>query len=380
MMNKSIINNLYIHIPFCDHICSYCDFYKRIAKKELINKYILYLQKEMELKKDLLKNINIIYIGGGTPSCIGLDNLKILFNSLKQYINFNNLIEFSIECNPIDITDSFIHLLKENNINRISLGIQSFNNKKLKVLNRNHTKKVAIHSLILLKKHNFNNINIDIMYGLPNDNFYLLKQDFKYLRKYNIKHISCYSLILEPKTILYQKYLNNNFKLFDEDKESKLYYQIKKYLQKHNYNQYEISNFCIPSYECKYNLNTWSNNEYLGIGTSASYYVNGIRYTNIKNIEKYFNSLDNNQLIYFELIEESNESKMYEEIMLGLRKITGIDINKFNSKYNCDIFQVYPNINNLIKYNFLTRKNENLFIPNDKLYISNTIINKILDK
>lgn len=377
MMNNNI-NCLYIHIPFCDHICSYCDFYKRIAKKEIIDKYILYLDKELTLKKDLLKNINIIYIGGGTPSSIGLDNLLLLFNNLKKYINSDNLIEFSIECNPKDITNELVNLLIKNKINRISLGVQSFNNKKLKILNRNHDKKIVINCLNILKNNNFKNINVDIMYGLPNDNIRLLKNDFKYLRKYNIPHVSCYSLILEQRTILYNKYLKGEFKLFNEDKEAKLYYKIQKHLNKFNYNQYEISNYCLDNYECLYNLNTWNNNNYLGIGTSASYYIDNKRYTNIKNLDLYFKSLDENKIIYFEEEDETKESQMYEEIMLGLRKTKGINIINFNNKYGCDIFIQYPNINYLIKNNFLCLINNQLFIPSNKLYISNTIINKIL--
>ena len=377
MMNNNI-NCLYIHIPFCDHICSYCDFYKRIAKKEIIDKYILYLDKELTLKKDLLKNINIIYIGGGTPSSIGLDNLLLLFNNLKKYINFDNLIEFSIECNPKDITNELVNLLIKNKINRISLGVQSFNNKKLKILNRNHDKKIVINCLNILKNNNFKNINVDIMYGLPNDNIRLLKNDFKYLKKYNFPHVSWYTLILEQRTILYNKYLKGEFKLFNEDKEAKLYYKIQKYLNKFNYNQYEISNYCLDNYECLYNLNTWNNNNYLGIGTSASYYIDNKRYTNIKNLDLYFKSLDENKIIYFEEEDETKESQMYEEIMLGLRKTKGVNIINFNNKYGCDIFIQYPNINYLIKNNFLCLNNNQLFIPSNKLYISNTIINKIL--
>ena len=258
------------------------------------------------------------------------------------------------------------------------MGVQSFNNKKLKLLNRNHDKKIILNCLQLLKKNDFKNVNIDIMYGLPNDNIRLLKQDFKYLKKYNIKHVSCYSLILEQRTILYNKYIKGEFKLFNEDKEAKLYYQIQKHLNKLGYNQYEISNYCLNNYECLYNLNTWNNDHYLGIGTSASYYINNKRYTNIKNLDLYFKSLDDNKLLYFEEEVETTLSTMYEEIMLGLRKTEGINIINFNNKYNCDIYKQYPNINFLIKNNFLKVYNNYLFIPKDKLYISNTIINKIL--
>lgn len=371
---------LYIHIPFCDHICSYCDFYKKIAKKEVINKYISYLEKELILKKQYLNNIKTIYIGGGTPSCIGIFNLKLLLAILKRYINFNEVNEFSIECNPIDITTELVNLLKNHQVNRISLGVQSTNDNKLKFLNRNHTKKDVINCLKILKNENFNNINIDLMYGLPNDNFSLIKKDLNLIKKFdNIKHVSCYSLILEEKTILFNMYQNNEFKLFNEDKEAKIYYKIQKYLKKLKFNQYEISNFCKEGYECLYNLNTWNNNKYLGIGASASYYIDNKRYTNIKNIDKYFDSLDNNKMAYYEEEIETINSKIYEEIILGLRKTKGINVAEFKRKYNFDLLFKYPSISYLLENDFLKLENNFLYIPSDKLYISNTIINKIVD-
>ena len=333
----------------------------------------------MQLKKQYLKNINIIYIGGGTPSSIGIKNLTLLFNNLKKYINFDNLIEFSIECNPKDITYELVELFKINKVNRISLGIQTLNNKKLKFLNRNHTKKDVLNCLNILKKCDFKNVNADLMYGLPKDNFYLLKKDLKTFRKYNLTHISCYSLILEEKTILYNQYINGKFKSFDPDKEAKLYYKIQSFLKKINYNQYELSIFSLRGYKCLYNLNTWDNNQYIGIGTSASYYIDNKRYTNIKHIQNYFDNLDNNKLTFYEEEVITKDIKMYEEIMLGLRKTNGINVINFKNKFECDIFETFPNINYLINISYLILKDNQLFIPSDKLYVSNSVINKILD-
>lgn len=371
------INNLYIHIPFCDHICSYCDFYKMISKKETIDKYINYLEKEFELKKELLNDVNIIYIGGGTPSSIGIDNLTKLFEIIKKYIK-NDIIEFSIECNPKDVTLELINLFKKYGVNRISLGIQSLYNKKLALMRRNHNKKDVIKTLKLLKDNNFNNVNADLIYAFPHDTMFKVKKDLRIISKY-VTHFSCYSLILEEKTILYQKYKNNEFKLFNPDSEANLYYGIIKYLDKLGYKQYEISNFSLPGYECLYNLNTWNNEHYIGIGASASYYIDNIRYTNVKNLDKYFEMIDNKHFEFYEKETINKEMQMFEEIMLGLRKVKGIDINNFNLKYDCDIFKTYPNIDFLIKNNFLKVNDNHLFIPQNELYVSNSIINKIVE-
>lgn len=374
-MNK--IFPLYVHIPFCDHICSYCDFYKMIAKEEVIKKYISYLEKELILKEKYLNDVNVIYIGGGTPSSIGIKNLKTIFDTLKKHIK-NEIIEFSIECNPKDITDELILLFKKYNINRVSLGIQSLNNDKLKQMRRNHNKKDVIRCLKLFKLYNFNNFNIDLIYGFPNDDFKKIKYDIKKISKYKPTHFSCYSLILEPKTILYKLYNENKFELFNDDEEATLYYQIQKYLNKLGYTQYEISNFSKPNYECVYNLNTWNNLNYLGIGASASYYINNKRYTNVKNLNKYFESIDKKEVALDEEEVIDFETNINEEIILGLRKINGINVSSFNKKFNVNIFDYYKNINFLLENNLLEFKNNQLKIKDNKLYISNSIINKII--
>ena len=358
-MNK--IFPLYVHIPFCDHICSYCDFYKMIAKEEVIKKYISYLEKELILKEKYLNDVNVIYIGGGTPSSIGIKNLKTIFDILKKHIK-NEIIEFSIECNPKDITDELILLFKKYNINRVSLGIQSLNNDKLKLMRRNHNKKDVIRCLKLFKLYNFKNFNIDLIYGFPNDDFKKIKYDIKKISKYKPTHFSCYSLILEPKTILYKLYNENKFELFNDDEEATLYYQIQKYLNKLGYTQYEISNFSKPNYECVYNLNTWNNLNFLGIGASASYYINNKRYTNVKNLNKYFESIDKKEVALDEEEVIDFETNINEEIILGLRKINGINVSSFNKKFNVNIFDYYKNINFLLENNLLEFKNNQLKI------------------
>lgn len=351
-----------------------------LSDEKTISKYIKYLEKEFILKQNYLNDIEHIFIGGGTPSAIGLDNLNVLFQTIKKYINMEKIKEFSIECNPKDISNEMLTLFNSNNINRISLGVQSLNKRKLKLLNRNHTKKDIIKALKIINDNKINNVNIDLMYGLPGDSFYKIKNDINTLKRFKNTHFSCYSLILEKKTMLYHKFQKGDFKPFDEDKEAKIYYKIQKYLNKNGYKQYETSNFCIPGYECQYNVNTWKNGRYLGIGANASYYIDNIRYTNIRNIKKYFEYLDNiSTELYCEKYIVDKETEMYEEIMLGLRLKDGINIDEFNIKYNLDLFDEFKNINFLLKNNLLIFKDKRIFIPDDKMYIANSIINKILD-
>lgn len=368
---------LYIHIPFCDRICSYCDFLKLVSRKPLIEQYVDALIKEINLKKDTIKDINTIYIGGGTPSSIDISLLEKIIFYLSTIIDLNLLEEFTIEANPKDIDQNFINLLKKYNINRISLGVQTFNNKKLKLLNRNHTCQSAKKALQLLNDNDFPNVSIDLIYGFPNDSFSLIKNDINIAKEYNVKHISCYSLILEDKTLLKYKYDNNEFSLMDEDKEAKLYYKISNYLNSLGYNHYEISNYAKEGYQSIHNKIYWNNQEYIALGIGASSYFNSYRFKNIRNINKYIQLLNNKCSI--EELKEENElldlnQKIEEEIMLKLRLMEGINKLEFLKKYNVDIKTQFPHINQLLKDNLLIENENNIFINPSKLYISDSII------
>lgn len=397
MQNRNI-KGLYIHIPFCNNICIYCDFYKMISKEESKKEYINYLIKELELKKDLLRdnnnnnsnnsnncnNIETIYIGGGTPSCLSLDDLKKLFSNLAKYLNLNKLSEFTIECNPNDITLPLINLFKEYHVNRISLGVQSFNNQKLKYLNRTHDKNIAINAIKLLKNNGFNNINCDFIYGLEIkddfcDNIDLIKEDLDIAINLNVPHISFYSLIIENKTILNKFIKENKYQEMDDDKEADIYDFINEYLKKHHYIHYEVSNYALDNYMSKHNLIYWNNDYYLGLGVNASYYYNNTRYTNINNLKKYYQGIDNLEMIYSEKEQLTIDDVIYEEVMLGLRKLSGINKNNFFNRYNCDIIVKYPKIKKLIDNKILIDDGDNIFVSEDKIYILNDILLEILE-
>lgn len=353
-----MVKAVYIHIPFCKSICSYCDFCKFFYKKEWINKYLDSLEKEIKdnYKGELIDNV---YIGGGTPSSLSLDELERLF-SITNTLNVNDEHEFTIEFNVEDISSEKLELCKKNKVNRISIGVESFNKKNLEFLGRNTN--VDIEEKILLTKEYFDNINIDLIYALPNQTLKELEDDLDKYLKLDIPHISCYSLILEEHTKLH----NMNIKPIDDELDLKMYELINKKLI--NYNHYEISNYSKDGYESKLNLTYWNNEEYYGFGVGASGYINNIRYNNSKNIINYMKCIYNK-----EREEVSREDKMSYELILGFRKMKGINITEFKKKYNVDITSLY-NIKELLDKEYLIINNDYIFINNKYLYLSNEIL------
>ena len=274
--------SVYIHIPFCSNICSYCDFSKMYYNKNYVDKYLDELEKEIKsrYKKEIVKTL---YIGGGTPSSLDLEQLERLFQKISIF-NLDKNCEFTIEANVENLDLDKIDLLKNNNVNRISLGVQTFDNDNLIYLNRKHTKEDVFNTINLLKENNINNINIDLIYGIDND-IDKVKTDIKYFLKLNIPHISCYSLIIEENTLL--KYNNTNY--IDEDTEYEMYKYIEKTLEENGYKHYEISNYAKEGYESKHNLGYWDNEYYYGFGLSSVSFIDNYRINNTKNLTKYLN-------------------------------------------------------------------------------------------
>lgn len=355
-----MVKSVYIHIPFCKNICTYCDFCKMYYNENWIDKYLESLDNEI---KENYKNekISTLYLGGGTPSCLQVIYLKKLFKIIDK-INLDNNYEFTIECNIEDITEEKLKLFTLNKVNRLSIGIQSFNNKILKYLGRNYNSDIIDKKIKLAKKY-FDNINIDLIYAVKNQTIKDLKDDIDRFLKLDISHISCYSLMIENNTILF----NNNEKYIDEDLDRNMYDLICGKL-KEKYNHYEISNFAKKGYESKHNLSYWNNNEYYGFGLSASGYINDIRYTNTKNLSKYILN------IYDRNIEKvSKEDKMKYEIILGFRKLDGIDKKDFYKKYNKRL-EDDRIIKDFINKGILFCDDKKVYINEEYIYVSNQIL------
>ena len=351
----------YIHIPFCDNICTYCDFCKRYHNKEIIDKYLNALEKDIKenYKGEKLKTI---YIGGGTPSCLDINNLTRLMNIVKL-LNFDSNYEFTFECNPESITEEKLVLLKNNGVNRISLGVESTNNKLLKYLGRTHSFELVQEKVKLIKKY-INNINVDLIYALPNETIIDLKNDLHNIVKLNVNHVSTYSLEIHDNTILGIKKTKN----ISDDLDSDMYNIICDFLKENGYTHYEISNFCKDNTYSRHNMVYWKNEEYYGFGLGASGYVNSIRYDNTRSMYKYINGI---RILNEEKLRK--QDKISYELILGFRLINGINKKEFKEKYGVELINQY-NIKELISKGYLIDDGLNIKVSYDKIYVQNIIL------
>ena len=360
------MKSVYIHIPFCENICSYCDFCKLKYNSEWISLYLESLKQEIETYYKGEK-IRTLYIGGGTPSVLSMIELTKLFELVKIF-DLSELEEFTIECNIESITNEKLILFKKNNVNRLSIGVQTFNEKFIKLLNRNHTKEEVEEKINMAKLVGFDNINVDLMYALPGETMEDLECDVDEILRLNVPHISCYSLMIEPNTKLYI----DNVKEIDEDLDYEMYKYIEKRLNNREYTHYEVSNYAKIGYESKHNLVYWNNEYYYGFGLGASGYLEKYRYDNTKNLTKY-NS--HNFVANITKIEESDRIKY--ELILGFRKLKGINKYDFKKKFNINIYEI-PNIKDMLDKGMLEENNEYIYIPSSWIYKSNEILVRLV--
>ncbi len=328
---------IYIHIPFCKSKCNYCDFNSFAKKDDCIDNYINAVKQEIEEyaknNKDIL--VKTIYIGGGTPSYIKEKYMEELIETIKQNLEIVSNAEITIEANPGTVNKRKLECYYKIGINRLSIGLQSVNDKLLKLLGRIHDFEDFLETVRLANTVGFSNINADCMIGLPNQNIYDVEETLNVLIDLKLTHISVYSLIVEPNTTLENKINSGELKLPDEEIERYMYWFAKRKLEENGYLHYEISNFARPLYRSKHNLDCWNQKEYKGFGVSASSYENGVRYTNIADINKYIKNIEEKKLKENYIIEEKQdrEAMMKEYMLLGLRKITGVNITEFRRKF-----------------------------------------------
>lgn len=358
--------SVYIHIPFCTSICTYCDFCKVLYNKEWVVNYLKKLKDEIK-DRYMGESIRTIYIGGGTPSSLSLKEIEYLL-LLTNLFDKKNLEEFTFECNIEDINEDLLYLLKKYGVNRLSIGIESFDEENLLLMKRSNNYKDTSNKMDLARKLGFNNINLDLIYALPLEKISTLKKDLKLLLNLNPEHISTYSLMIQDNTFLNYQKTNS----IDEDKDNEMYELICKKLKKSGYRHYEISNFSKKGFESKHNLSYWENREYYGFGCGASGYISGIRYDNTRSLTKYLQGKINSTDTLL-----SQDAIMEYELILGFRKTDGIKLEDFYNKYKVNMQDVFP-IKPLIKNGDLICENGYIKINPKKLYIMNEILLKLV--
>lgn len=378
---------IYIHIPFCKQKCYYCDFISYSKKDNLIEEYINAILEEIkdvakgnkddyENRRDDLFLVKTIYIGGGTPSYINSKYIVKIVKLIKDEFKIAEDIEITLEVNPGTVNKEKLKDYYEIGINRLSIGLQSTNDELLKLIGRIHTYSEFEDAYNWARKVGFNNINADLIIGLPKQKIDDVEKSVKKLIELGLEHISVYSLILEEGTVLEKKVENKELELVSDDEERNMYWCAKKMLEENGYKHYEISNFAKNGYESKHNMDCWNQKEYIGFGVAAHSYTNNIRYSNIECVENYISNIKENRLEKnFVFNEKQTQSmKIREYMMLGLRKIDGVSIKKFKELFIANPIMIFKEeLEKLIKEELLEIDGDYIKLTNKGLDLANLV-------
>ncbi|MEB1807540.1 MAG: radical SAM family heme chaperone HemW [Bacillaceae bacterium] len=335
---------IYVHIPFCEHICHYCDFNKVFLQGQPVDEYVQALDSELAdaAAKYLTEPIQTIYIGGGTPTALSASQLEKVLASLHEHFTLNDsLKEWTVEVNPGGVTDDQLNVLRDYGVNRLSIGVQTFDPILLKRIGRTHQPEDIYKTIERARQKGFKNLTVDLMFGLPEQTMEAFDATLKKAFSLEIEHFSAYSLKVEEKTVFYNLLRKGKLPLPTEDEEAVMYERLIEQMNKHGYHQYEISNFAKSGYESKHNIIYWNNEEYFGIGAGAHGYINGVRYANIGPVQKYIQSIAEKRQARFEANELSEKERMEEEMFMGLRMLDGVSKQKFYERYGIQLTDLY---------------------------------------
>ena len=371
---------LYIHIPFCDHKCIYCDFYSIITSDNIEN-FLTSLKKEIAYfagKYSANRNFSSVFFGGGTPSLMKADYIKEILDELYRNFTITQDAEITLETNPGTVDLKKLIEFKDSGINRISIGIQSFDEAELKFLTRIHDKETAIQTVYNADKAGFENISIDLIFNLPEQTKERWKSNLDNAVSLPIKHVSAYSLILEQGTILNKMVLDGKVSIQDEDYDADLYETTIEYLTNSGFVQYEVSNFTKPGFECVHNRTYWEHKEYLGFGTSAHSFMNGKRWWNFSSLKRYISEIEKNTHTVMNE-EVLTEKQIHDEyVMLALRS-RGIIINEYLSRFKSDwINKNYSYFEVLKNENFLKMDSSSIILTPKGYSVCDEILKNIL--
>jgi oxygen-independent coproporphyrinogen-3 oxidase len=369
---------IYIHIPFCKKLCSYCDFYHIITQAE--NKsYINALIKEAGIRKEYLGNENVstIYIGGGTPSVLSPDEIKTILN-IRKLFKIDENCEISIELNPDDIDRDYLLGLKDLGVNRISLGIQSWRDSDLKLMNRRHNAAQAAAALEQILKSGFENVTIDLIYGIPGMTTADWSSNLDISFSYDIKHLSAYHLTIEPGTVFGKMKEKGMLSELDEDESSAQFHLLIEKALSAGFIHYEISNFGKPGYFSIHNSNYWKQVSYLGLGPSAHSFNGYSRQWNVRDVKKYVKAVDSGSLL-FEREELDKKTRFNEYIMTSLRTMWGIDLDYVEKAFDKEGYDYVVNLSGkMVDYGMMKLENKTLVLTNQGKMISDNIISELM--
>ncbi len=367
---------IYIHIPFCVKKCKYCNFNSYENMLDYQNEYLLALVKEIEQYSSSADEYTVttIFLGGGTPSLLQNGAVSTILSSIRKHYHVSKTVEITIEANPNSITLDKAYEWKHAGINRVSVGLQSCKNNLLRLIGRVHNKTDYINAMGYLKAAGFENINTDIMIGLPAQKQSDVRSTLYQVLKLGSAHVSAYSLILEEGTPLYDEVMSGDVKLPKEEKTLAMYDYVYKFLSKNGLYRYEVSNFARPGRECRHNLNCWDMKDYLGFGAGAHSYFEGVRYSNFDHIPEYIKAVKDGSAV--ETREKLSRSEMLEEtIMLGLRKSEGIKLGYIKKHFGIDLLMTKTEIVEKYKDMGLIKvENDYLSVTNDGMKVLNKII------
>lgn len=373
---------IYIHIPFCEKKCKYCDFISFPFDEDKYEKYIKSLISEIRYReKNVTKKVSTVYIGGGTPSCIDSKYIISIIEELRKSFFIEKDAEITIEINPGTINRNKLLDYKKAGINRISIGLQSTENRLLKLIGRIHNYEEFLETYELAKEIGFTNINIDLMLALPTQTLNELIESVNKIIKLKPEHISIYSLIIEDGTIMKEMIENKEIEMVEENLERRMYWTVKRILEKNGYNHYEISNFSKKGYESKHNLDCWNQEEYLGFGLAAHSYFNNKRFSNICNFEKYIENVNNKEFEKNIQIDEvqTKEIKAKEYMMIGLRKLDGVSISDFERKFRVNpLFYFRFEISKLTDEELLEVDLDNIKLTKKGLDLANLVFEEFV--
>ena len=369
---------LYVHIPFCARKCNYCDFYSVAHSLDMEKAYINALCDHIKADSHLYKNceFDTVYIGGGTPSILSPESVKMLADTIKNNLKTTQGLEFSIELNPCSITEEKLLAYKSVGINRLSIGMQSASDSELKHLGRLHTREELEKGFCLARECGFDNISLDLMFGLPSQSVDNFAKTVDCALALSPEHISAYGLKIEENTPFGKSI--DSLVLPTEDEDYEMYKLLCHKLSKVGYEQYEISNFAKEGYRSRHNMKYWLCHEYVGFGPAAHSYFDGVRYCYERDLQKYISGKWVKITEDYEREHQTQEDKMDEYVMLRLRLCDGVDENEFEKTFQKQFLSEYPRVEGFVKSGHMSHKNSKFAFTTDGFFVSNYILSKIL--